>query len=73
MPGGANEHWNEEPGAAWMQRLTAHYRKSVWLNPVAERHWPYTQSIQMINKLMEGRHYPLTLEGLEAAMKELTR
>jgi hypothetical protein len=71
--GGSVEHWNEEPGAAWIQRLTAHYRKSVWLNPVAERHWPYTQSIQMIRKLMEGRHYPLTLEGLEAAMKDLVR
>ncbi|WP_425086675.1 vWA domain-containing protein [Stappia sp.] len=71
--GGSVEHWNEEPGAAWIQRLTAHYQKSVWLNPVAERHWPYTQSIQMIRKLMEGRHYPLTLEGLEAAMKDLVR
>ena len=72
-PGGSVEHWNEEAGSVWVQRLTQHYAKSVWLNPVAERHWSYTHSIQMIQELMQGRHFPLTLEGLEAAMKDLAR
>ncbi|WP_428697713.1 vWA domain-containing protein [Stappia sp.] len=71
--GGSVEHWNEEAGSVWMKRLTDHYSRSVWLNPVAERHWTYTNSIRMIRELMDGRHYALTLEGLEAAMKELAR
>ncbi|WP_186396884.1 VWA domain-containing protein [Stappia sp. TSB10GB4] len=71
--GGSVEHWNEEAGSVWVERLAGHYARSVWLNPVAERHWSYTHSIQMIRDLMGGRHYPLTLNGLEAAMKELSR
>ena len=49
------------------------YTHAVWLNPVPEKHWGYTQSIEMIRQLMDGRMYPLTLEGLDDAMKELTR
>ncbi|QGZ34119.1 vWA domain-containing protein [Stappia indica] len=71
--GGSVEHWNEEAGSVWIDRLASHYSRSVWLNPVAERHWGYTHSIQMIKELMDGRHYALTLNGLEAAMKELSR
>ncbi|MBA5778445.1 VWA domain-containing protein [Stappia sp. F7233] len=72
-PGGSVEHWNEEPGSTWMKRITDLYPKAVWLNPVREKHWDYTHSIQMIRELMAGRMYPLTLEGLEAGMKELAR
>jgi uncharacterized protein with von Willebrand factor type A (vWA) domain len=71
--GGAVEHMNEEPGALWLQRVTQSYRHSVWLNPVAERHWGSTPSIAMISDIMEGRMYPLTLEGLDRAMVELMR
>ncbi|HLJ19375.1 MAG TPA: VWA domain-containing protein [Stellaceae bacterium] len=73
QPGGSVEHWNAEPGAEWMRRLLATYPKAVWLNPVPERYWPGTQSIGMIRELMEGRMFPLTLDGLDRAMRRLTR
>ncbi|MCV0424021.1 MAG: VWA domain-containing protein [Roseibium sp.] len=71
--GGSVEHWNEEAGSAWMQRITGLYKSAVWLNPVRQEHWRYTQSIQMLNELMEGRMFPMTVEGLTDAMKELAR
>jgi uncharacterized protein with von Willebrand factor type A (vWA) domain len=72
-PGGSVEHFNEEAGMAWMERVTGTYRAAVWLNPVPEREWDYTQSIPMVRQLMGGRMYPLTLEGLDRAMRELVR
>ena len=72
-PGGSVEHWNEESGETWIRRMTDVYNSSVWLNPIAEKHWQYGQSIQMVKQLMDGRMYPLTLHGLDDAMKELTR
>jgi len=72
-PGGSVEHWNEEAGAAWMQRITGLYKSAVWLNPVRPEHWHYTHSIQMLNELMDGRMFPMTVEGLTEAMKELAR
>jgi hypothetical protein len=72
-PGGSVEHFNEESGQAWVERLTHTYPASVWLNPVSEEHWDYTQSIRMIRQLFGGRMYPLTLEGLDSAMRELVR
>ena len=73
QPGGSVEHWNEEAGEAWLRRLTATYPKSVWLNPVPERYWEGTPSIQVVRELMEGRMFPLTLDGLDRAMRRLTR
>src|SRR5499427_6798545 len=72
-PGGSVEHFNEEPGALWMERVTRTYPACVWLNPVPEPHWGNTQSICAIRQLMGGRMYPLTLEGLDKAMRELVR
>ena len=72
-PGGSVEHWNEEAGQVWMQRVTDLYSSAVWLNPVPERHWQYTPSIQLLKQLMSDRMYPLTLGGIESAMKELRR
>jgi uncharacterized protein with von Willebrand factor type A (vWA) domain len=72
-PGGSVEHWNEEAGQVWMQRFTDLYSSCVWLNPVPERHWQYTPSIQLLKQLMSDRMYPLTLGGIESAMKELRR
>ncbi len=72
-PGGSVEHWNEEAGQVWIERMLAHYKHAVWLNPVPERHWDYTPSTQMTHQLMEGRMYGLTLEGLDQAMRELNR
>jgi|TARA_R100001440_G_scaffold9536_1_gene17857 uncharacterized protein with von Willebrand factor type A (vWA) domain len=67
-PGGSVEHWNEEPGEAWMNRLTQHFEKVAWLNPQPEEHWRYYMSVRMINDLVGGRMYPLTLDGLERAI-----
>jgi len=72
-PGGSVEHWNEEAGEVWMTRLTDHFTKSVWLNPVPERHWEYTPSLQLMKQLMENRMFGLTLDGLDGAMRELNR
>ena len=73
MAGGAVEHWNPESGEVWLRRLFAQYPDTVWLNPVKEQYWPYTQSIAMIQHVFENRMFPLTLSGLDDAMKTLTR
>jgi uncharacterized protein len=72
-PGGSVEHWNEEAGAIWVDRVTQIYDSVVWLNPTGERHWDYTPSIGVVRQLMNDRMYPLTLEGLDKAMRELVR
>ena len=69
--GGSVEHWNEEAGAVWIKRVTDVYRRAVWLNPVPEQYWEYTHSIALIRELMEGRMFPLTVEGLSDAMDAL--
>jgi len=73
VPGGSVEHMNEEAGAVWMRRVTAVYKHAVWLNPVPEAHWQWTPSIGMMHQLVEGQMFPLTLEGLDGAMRELMR
>ena len=73
QPGGSVEHWNKEAGNVWLSRMTGHFRKCVWLNPVPENHWGYTTSISLIRRLMTDRMYPLTLGGLEKATRELSR
>lgn len=70
--GGAVEHWNDEPGEIWLRRVLDAWNNCVWINPVSERAWQYTQSTQMIRQLFGGRMFPLTLAGLDAAMKELS-
>ena len=72
-PGGSVEHFNEEAGAVWMQRMVNTYPSAVWLNPMAEQYWGYSHSITMIRQLMQDRMYPLTLEGLDDAMRTLSR
>ncbi len=73
MTGGSVEHYNDEAGQTWLERVTRTYPATVWLNPVPEREWDYTQSIQMVKQLMGGRMFPLTLDGLDRAMRELVR
>jgi uncharacterized protein with von Willebrand factor type A (vWA) domain len=73
MPGGSVEHVNEEAGNVWLERVTRTYPHVVWLNPVAEKHWGYSESINIIKKAMNNRMFPLTLEGLDGAMRELVR
>ena len=71
VPGGANEHWNPEPGEVWLRRAAETWPDHVWLNPVPQAHWGYTQSIAMIGRIFENRMMPLTLEGLTQAMRTL--
>lgn len=72
-PGGSVEHHNEEAGVVWMQRMLDVYAHAAWLNPQPEERWPYYESIGMMRRLMADRMYPLTLGGLEEAMRELVR
>jgi uncharacterized protein len=71
--GGSVEHYNDEPGQVWLERLARTYPAAVWLNPVPEREWDFTYSIAMVRELMGGRMYPLTLDGLDRAVRELVR
>jgi uncharacterized protein with von Willebrand factor type A (vWA) domain len=71
QPGGSIEHWNEEPGAAWMKRLLASFPRHAWLNPEPTDRWEHTPSIRITRELVEDRMYPLTLAGLDRAMRAL--
>jgi uncharacterized protein with von Willebrand factor type A (vWA) domain len=68
-PGGSVEHWNEEPGAVWMQRLLNHFEHAAWLNPQLPQYWNYYHSISIVNELVEERMFPLTLDGISQAIK----
>jgi uncharacterized protein with von Willebrand factor type A (vWA) domain len=71
QPGGSVEHWNEEAGAVWMQRLTRTWPHYVWLNPEPQERWAYTPSVQITRELLEDRMFPLTLSGIDEAIKAL--
>ncbi|WP_427312951.1 vWA domain-containing protein [Cupriavidus sp. H39] len=73
QPGGSVEYNNAEAGAVWLNRMTEQFPHFVWLNPEPEGLWQYRQSITVINQLMKGRMYPVTLAGLEQAMKVLSK
>jgi len=69
--GGSVEHWNEEPGVVWMKRLLNAYPKAVWLNPEPEQRWDYTPSTKLIREIMADRMFPLSIRGLDDAIREL--
>ena len=71
--GGSVEHWNEEAGAVWIERLLKHYPKSAWINPRDTQHWGYTASLKLLKQMMGDRMFRLTLDGLDGALKELRR
>jgi uncharacterized protein with von Willebrand factor type A (vWA) domain len=73
QPGGSVEYHNEEPGAEWLQRLTHAFPHFAWINPEPAGVWPYRQSISIIQQLMSQQMYPLSLQGLEAAMRQLSK
>ncbi|MEL7105442.1 MAG: VWA domain-containing protein [Pseudomonadota bacterium] len=74
MKGGANEFWNDETGATWLQRVFGHWPRHLWINPVAEQYWDHTQSTAMIRGLLgNDAMVPMTLDGLTAGMKVLGR
>ncbi len=72
QPGGSVEYNNAEPGAVWLQRFAHQFPHHAWLNPEPEAVWPYRQSIDLIRKMLPNRMYPLTLAGLESAIRELS-
>jgi hypothetical protein len=72
-PGGSVEHWNEEPGSVWMNRVLEHFDKCIWLNPQDEAHWQYYPSINIIQQIMANKMYPLTVEGLTQGIKALLK
>ncbi len=72
-PGGANEHWNPVSGQVWLERTREQWKSNLWINPVPEKHWGYTQSIKLISEIFEDQMVPMTLDGLERGMRDLTR
>ncbi|GGB16976.1 vWA domain-containing protein [Allosediminivita pacifica] len=68
-PGGANEHWNAEAGQVWLQRARDQWPGHLWINPVPQKYWQYTQSIGMIREIFEDRMVPMTLEGIDSGMR----
>jgi hypothetical protein len=73
MVGGSVEHMNDEAGYVWHQRLTDTYKDAIWLNPTPKGWWNFTQSVGMVQQLMEKRMFPLTLEGLDAGIRLLSK
>ncbi|MFU8816438.1 MAG: vWA domain-containing protein [Pseudomonadales bacterium] len=71
--GGSVEHWNEEPGALWLQRIASVYDRLVWINPTPQETWEYSTSVGMTQQLVDGRMYPLTIRGLEESMNFLSK
>ena len=71
--GGSVEHWNEEPGAVWIDRFTEAYDKMVWINPTPQETWEYSTSVGMTQELVDGRMFPLTIRGLEEGMNYLSK
>jgi len=72
-PGGSVEHSNPEPGALWMQRMLSIYKDTIWLNPQPEPVWDYHDSIRLTRELLGSRMFPLTLEGLDRGMRQLSK
>lgn len=71
--GGSVEHWNEEAGAVWMQRMVDQYPKLVWLNPAPKSYWGQGGSLGAIRQIVNDHMFALTLSGLEQAMRELSK
>ncbi|PWR03104.1 VWA domain-containing protein [Meridianimarinicoccus roseus] len=71
-PGGANEHWNAETGETWLRRACEQWPDHLWINPVPEKHWGYTQSIGLVGQIFPGRMVPMTLDGIDRGMRLLT-
>ncbi len=71
--GGSVEHWNEEAGAIWMQRVLDTFAKVIWINPTPQDTWEYSTSVALTQKLVEDQMYPLTISGIEQGMNSLTK
>ena len=74
MPGGANEHWNKEAGHTWLERAIEQWPDNIWINPLEEKYWTYTQSLQMVQEIFGAdRMVPMTLSGIQSGMQLLGR
>src|SRR3989338_2294405 len=73
QPGGSVEHWNQEAGAVWMQRITDHFDKVIWINPMPEYYWSMGGSLIMTQQLLDHKMFPMSVEGLEAGMRYLSK
>ncbi|CAM2177541.1 VWA domain-containing protein [Paraburkholderia sacchari] len=73
QPGGSVEYNNPEAGAVWLRRLADQFPHFAWLNPEPERLWEYRQSVSIIREILGHRMYPLTVAGLETAMRVLSK
>ena len=71
--GGSVEHWNEEAGAIWMQRVMDTFERVIWINPILEEHWEYSMSVAIARKLVDDQMFPLTVSGIENGMNYLTK
>jgi len=69
--GGSVEHWNQEAGNVWMERLLEHFEHCIWLNPQDIAHWQYYPSIGIIKQIMQNKMFPLTVDGLTQGIKAL--
>src|SRR5690606_10035527 len=72
-PGGSVEHYNKEAGAVWLARILDAWPKAIWLNPEPQAYWQYRQSIDVIRNIMQNHMYPVTMTGIEAAMRQLSK
>lgn len=73
QPGGSVEHYNKEPGAEWLKRMIQAWPKAVWLNPEPQASWQYRQSTTLIRNIMQDKMYPVTVSGIEQAMRLLSK
>ena len=71
--GGSVEHWNNEAGAIWMQRVMDTFERVIWINPILEEHWEYSMSVAIARKLVDDQMFPLTVSGIENGMNYLTK
>ena len=72
-PGGSVEYWNEESGETWLTRMLNVHENAVWLNPIPERYWNRITSASIIQQIFADRMFPLTIEGIDKAMRELNK
>ena len=73
IPGGGNEHFNDEPGRVWLERAITQWPSYIWINPVIEKYWEYSESTMIIKDIFKNRMVPLTLEGIDKATRILAK
>ena len=73
MPGGGNEHFNDEPGKVWLERAIDKWPSNLWINPIPMDQWDYSHSISLIKEIFSEKMVPLTIKGLEKGIKVLSK